>query len=152
MRVSLLLLALSVAGVAWAGGPGDDPAAVLVETDLAFGRATAERGREGWLAYFAEEAAIFPTTSPIVRGLEAIRAYYDKTGFDPRGLTWKPVHAEMAASGDLGYTFGTWRFTGTTPDGKTVTRTGKYTTIWRKQGDGSWKLVVDIGAADTNPE
>jgi len=152
MRVVLSLLVLCLSGLAWAGGSGDDPAAILVETDLAFARATAERGRDGWLEYFAENAAIFPTSGPIVRGLDAIRAHYDTTGFDPRGLTWQPVHAEMAASGDLGYTFGTWRFTGTTADGTTVSRTGKYTTIWRKQADGSWKLVADIGSADAATE
>lgn len=152
MRKTCALLVLAVAGLAWAGDASDDPAAVLIDTDLAFARSTAERGREGWLDYFAEDAAIFPPAGPIVRGLAAIRSHYERTGFDPRGLTWEPVHAEIAASGDLGYTYGTWRFTGTSADGAAVTRTGKYTTIWRKQADGSWKLVVDIGSADASPE
>jgi len=149
MRRSTSLLLLACLAVAASPARGDDdPAAVLVRTDLAFARATAERGLDGWLAYFAEDAAIFPASGPIVRGLAAIRAHYAGTGFTGRGLTWQPAHAELSSAGDLGYTYGTWRHTTTSPDGSPVVRTGKYTTIWRRQPDGTWKLVVDIGSSD----
>jgi len=34
------------------------------------------------------------------------------------------------------------------PDGTPMTDHGKYATIWRKQTDGSWKVVVDIFNSD----
>ena len=60
-------------------------------------------------------------------------------------LTWTPVGADISASGDLGYTYGTYEFSSKDKDGKTVVDHGKYTSIWKKQGDGSWKVVLDMG-------
>jgi ketosteroid isomerase-like protein len=30
-------------------------------------------------------------------------------------------------------------------------RTGRYLTVWKKQPDGSWKVVRDIGVQDPAP-
>ena len=35
---------------------------------------------------------------------------------------------------------------------QSVVRHGKYVTIWKKQADGSWKFVVDIGNPSSPPE
>jgi ketosteroid isomerase-like protein len=40
----------------------------------------------------------------------------------------------------------------TTKKGKPVTFYGKYTSIWNKQKDGSWKVVVDMGNSSPAPE
>jgi len=54
----------------------------------------------------------------------------------------------VAASGDLGYAVGTWQLTGKSRKGEPVSLTGKYMTVWKKQADGSWKVVADMGNAD----
>jgi ketosteroid isomerase-like protein len=51
----------------------------------------------------------------------------------------------MAASGDLGYTFGNYVLKAKDKDGKPVVEYGKYATVWKKQKDGSWKVVMDMG-------
>jgi ketosteroid isomerase-like protein len=58
-------------------------------------------------------------------------------------MTWRPTEGDIAASGDLGYTIGRWEFTGAEGSAR-----GSYVTIWRRQPDGSWKVVVDIGDVD----
>jgi ketosteroid isomerase-like protein len=87
--------------------------------------------------------------SDIVRGAEAIGAVFAGMGPDSV-LAWEPIYAEAAASGDLGYTIGTWRLH---PDGDdpAVAATGKYVTIWRKTPDGEWRGAVDIGVTDPPP-
>lgn len=117
----------------------------LIEADLAFGRVSAARGLDGWLSFFADDAAIFPTSGPIVEGIAAIRDHYRKIGFTPEGLTWTPTRAAASSGGDLGYTFGTWEWHGKAADGTEQHARGKYTTIWRRDRAGSWKVVVDIG-------
>jgi ketosteroid isomerase-like protein len=117
----------------------------LKQADVEFCEASAAHGLAGWLAHFDEDAVIFPATGPVVRGLPAIKAYYAKTGFTPAGLRWTPVGAAVAASGELGYTYGTWEWTGKGADGKPIVQRGKYTTVWRKQADGAWKVALDIG-------
>jgi ketosteroid isomerase-like protein len=57
------------------------------------------------------------------------------------------VGADVAASGDLGYTFGTYVFITKDKDGKPFREYGKYTSIWKMQKDGSWKVVLDMGNA-----
>ena len=37
-------------------------------------------------------------------------------------------------------------------DGKPVVSYGKYTTIWKKQKDGSWKGVMDMGNSSRSPK
>jgi ketosteroid isomerase-like protein len=66
-------------------------------------------------------------------------------------LTWTPVKADMSASGDLGYTYGNYVFTAKNKQGKVVVNYGKYTSIWKKQNDGRWKVVVDMGNSSPDP-
>jgi len=60
-------------------------------------------------------------------------------------LLWTPLGGGVSASGDLGYTYGTYEFRSRDEDGKLGSTYGKYATIWRKQSDGSWKVVLDMG-------
>ena len=123
-----------------------------METDRAFNRATAARGIDGWVEFAADDAAFMPEGVDFVRGKDAVRQAYApmfaRKGFS---LTWEPIEAVVSASGDLGYTLGRWKSSAINPEGKTVTGQGKYVTIWKKQKDGSWKAVVDIGNTGRAP-
>jgi ketosteroid isomerase-like protein len=63
-------------------------------------------------------------------------------------LTWTPTEADAAASGELGYTWGRWEYRDKTQDGKPVDIKGTYVTIWKRQADGTWKVVLDGGNPD----
>jgi len=117
-------------------------AALLFQLEADFAAAVAQHGHAAFITYFADN------------GVEVV----DGGGFSSKDdmrkqppwaegttLTWTPVHADMAASGDLGYTYGNFVFTAKNKDGKLVTSYGKYTSIWKKQKDGQWKVVVDMG-------
>jgi ketosteroid isomerase-like protein len=52
----------------------------------------------------------------------------------------------MGPSGDFGYTWGHFEGHSKDVNGNTVTTSGRYITIWRKQPDGNWKVVLDAGA------
>jgi len=56
-------------------------------------------------------------------------------------LAWYPVWADAAQSGELGYTTGPW----TLIQNDRPAAAGEYVTVWRKQPDGQWKFVVDMG-------
>lgn len=117
----------------------------LIEADRAFCQETAARGREGWVSFLHPQAVIFPAGRPAISGLDSIRAYYDETEFDPSQLKWEPVKAEMAASGDLGFTHGHWEKPGKDKKGKEAIYRGKYLTVWRRDNAGRWKVIADIG-------
>ena len=56
-------------------------------------------------------------------------------------IRWQPLHAEVAASGELGYTWGVAE-SATTKAGP-FKPYGIYVTIWKRQADGKWKFVYD---------
>jgi ketosteroid isomerase-like protein len=103
---------------------------------------------EGWLSFFADDTADFVRGGPFTFTKEEMRKHLEKD-FDPADqLTWKPVKIEVAKSGDLAYSLGTWQLKGKNPKGEEVEQTGKYLTVWKRQKDGSWKVMADTGNVD----
>ncbi len=126
--------------------------AALRQADIEFAKATAAKGVEGWVSYFAEDGSMFPVGAPIVTGKEAIRAFMAPAFSDPSfTLSWQPTSAEVSHAGDLGYTVGTFESKRNDPEGNPIIHRGKYVTIWKKSADGNWKVVVDIGNLDQPP-
>ena len=93
----------------------------------------------------APDGAIFGGSRLIV-GPTAVKEFEEAQGAGT-SLTWRPVYALAAESGDLGFTVGESIFTGRSPSGAAVQRFGKYLTVWQRQGDGSWKFVMNGGNA-----
>ncbi len=155
-RSHALVAALLLAACTPATPAHPDPDVVrasLIAADEAFAAATAERGLEGWMASFDSTAIQMDADRPFTPGVAFIRAAMASVFADSTfRLTWQPTHAFASAAGDLGYTLGTWQSRHYTADGKAQISTGKYVTIWRKQADGSWKVVFDGGNPDPSPQ
>ena len=124
-----------------------------MDADRAFAQETAARGVEGWVAFFAEDGKMFPPEG-IATGKDAKRDARAGSFSDPgRQLTWEPSSAVVSAPGDLAYTLGRWELLSTETTGSAgVLARGNYVTIWRREPDGSWKVVVDIGNNDPASE
>ncbi len=125
----------------------DRDTSVLMQADRDFAKATAAKRLEGWMSFMAPNAVLLHA-EPLV-GLEQIRAGMAKD-FNAPGfqLTWEPTKAEFVGNGPVGYTIGRYEAKFTADDGKPHTSHGSYMTTWRKQRDGSWKVVADIGSPD----
>jgi ketosteroid isomerase-like protein len=80
-----------------------------------------------------------------VRGREAIAKTSTWSPQDYQ-LTWTPTEAIMEPSGDIGYTWSHYEGKSKDAAGNPVLTSGRFVTIWRKQPDGSWKVVLDAGA------
>ena len=120
---------------------------VLMQADRDFAKATAAKRLDGWMSFMAPNAVLL-RAEPLV-GLDQIKEGmakdFDSPGFQ---LTWEPTKAEFVGSGPVGYTVGRYEAKFTGDDGKPQTSHGSYMTTWRKQKDGSWKVVADIGSPD----
>lgn len=150
--VSCIVMGCASAPPSAASANVDGEKAALIRTDTEFSRAAATRGiAAAFFEYAADEAMVLPMNANLISGPEAIRTHYAET---PAGvvLEWKPLKADVSHSGDLGYTVGTYEFRAPGPDGKPVTRHGKYCSIWKKQADGRWKFVVDVGNSSPPPK
>jgi ketosteroid isomerase-like protein len=150
---ALFLVALVIGASTPARGDADPEKekAALMRTDIEFSDAAQRLGvGEAFLLYADEGATMLPAGENAVSGKEEVRKQFVDY---PKGATlvWKPFRADVARSGDLGYTLETYESRAPGPDGKTVTRYGKYCSVWRKK-EGSWKWVVDIGTSSPAPK
>jgi len=143
----VVLLSLNIAQAQSASG-----ADTLRQLEADFMKAAAERGSQGYMSYYAEDAVELPNGADMIQGKESIAKSMSFLDQKDNHLTWTPVHADMAASGDLGYTFGTYEFRSKDKDGKPTVEYGKYASVWKKQKDGSWKVVMDMGNASPGPK
>ncbi|MBG8552997.1 hypothetical protein [Hymenobacter guriensis] len=64
----------------------------------------------------------------------------------PGRLLWRPIHAGIAASGDLGFTTGPWEFHPVSTDDKPVAF-GDFVTLWQKNSAGDWEAIYDGGVS-----
>jgi len=119
----------------------------LRQLEADFMKAAAERGSEGYMSYYAEDAVEMPNGEDAIQGKANIAKTMGFLDDKKNQLVWTPVGADISASGDLGYTWGTYEFRSKDKDGKPTVEHGKYTSIWKKQGDGNWKVVLDMGNA-----
>ena len=113
----------------------------LRDADLAFAKATAERRLDGWMEYFAADAAVLHDGKTIT-GTESLRAYYEPIFADKDfNLSWTPTKAEASKDGTMGYTYGDYE-----DQRGSKTSRGMYLTIWRKEA-GKWKVIMDTGSS-----
>jgi len=118
----------------------------IKNTDIAMSDLAVKEGFLNSLFRYADDKFVKfnDGNHPIIGKKEFKETYKDKPG--PKTLTWKPVHAEVAESGELGYTWGNWTFV--LPD---TTVYGNYFTVWKKQSDGKWKMLLDGGNGTPPP-
>jgi ketosteroid isomerase-like protein len=122
-------------------------AETLKQLEGEFMQAALEKGSKGYMSYYADDAVELPNSSPAIHGKTNIANTMGFLDDKNNRLTWKPEGADISASGDLGYTYGTYEFAARDKDGKPTVDYGKYTSIWKMQKDGSWKVVLDMGNA-----
>jgi len=132
----VLLLAISI-GVA---GPAEDAEADLERTELAFARTMAERDHEAFRGFLADDVVFFGAGQPL-RGKQVVAETWMPFFKGPDApFSWKPEVVAVLDSGDLGLTSGPVL----DPEGK---RIATFNSVWRRQKDGSWKIVFDRGCS-----
>ncbi len=132
--------------------PPEDPFAKLhdelLKADAEFADATASRGIDGWMSFFAEDAVRMDLRGDIARGSDEIRSSDSSLFNDPNvKLRWEPRDAVVFKDGRYGFTRGTYWLV---KEGKRreIVSQGIYLSIWRHD-NGSWKVILDTGSADS---
>jgi ketosteroid isomerase-like protein len=130
-----------------AGAAAKANADTMRQLESEFMKDAVKYGSHGYMSYYADDSVELPNGAPLIQGkvnIAKTMGFLDDTS---NHLTWAPVGADISASGDLGYTYGTFEFRGLDKDSKPTVAHGKYTSIWKKQKDGGWKVVLDMGNA-----
>jgi ketosteroid isomerase-like protein len=95
--------------------------------------------KDAFLKFIDSNAVMFDKGQP-VNALKLWSLREKRPGI----LNWQPQFAEIAASGDFGYTLGPWTFQPRSVHDSVVAR-GSFFTIWHCDEKGEWKFLFDIG-------
>ncbi len=120
---------------------------LLFDLEKRFARDVAEKGGAGFAEWFAPDGVALGNGAAPLIGKVAIEK---SATWSPKDylLTWTPTDGMMGPSGDMGYTWGHFEGRSKDANGNPVLTSGRYITMWRKEPDGSWKVVMDAGAND----
>ena len=111
----------------------------VMETERAFARTMAVRDLKGFESFLSSEAVFLGGKTPL-RGkqevVEGWRPLYEKP---EAPFSWEPDAVHVLDSGTLALSTGPVR----DPRGKVI---GTFTSIWRLEGPGVWRIVFDTGS------
>jgi uncharacterized protein (TIGR02246 family) len=121
----------------------------LRDLDAKWSAAAAAKDIDKTVSYYSEDAVVMPPNAPSAKTRETIRTAWKEMLTTPgAAIRWKTTKVEVAKAGDLACVSGTYEETMTEASGKAVKDHGKYVAIFKKQADGTWKVVADIWNSD----
>lgn len=110
----------------------------LINAERAFAKKSMDTNpKEAFLAFIADDGVLF-NPDP-VSGKES----WQKRPVPDYTLDWWPTYSDISRSADLGWNTGPYVIV--LKDRKKLY--GYFSTVWRKQGDGTWRFVTDLGAS-----
>ncbi|HPT27061.1 MAG TPA: DUF4440 domain-containing protein [Bryobacteraceae bacterium] len=139
MKTLLLLALFSITAAA------ADFRQELMDADRAFDTETAARGLDGWMAWFAPDAQLNTPQGKIQGRVQLRKHYVGMFGRNEFSIRWQPFFADSSTDGTMGYTMGTAAISFKDEKGEIQKRDGRYLTVWKRQPDGQWLAVTDMG-------
>ena len=116
----------------------------IASAEAAFEKMASEKGIAEAFWFFADSSAVIKRANDsLIHGKEGIRKFYSADYFKTATVKWSPDFIDVSEDGNLGYTYGKYRWQSTDSSGKINEATGIFHTVWKKQSDGSWKYVWD---------
>ncbi|MCX6233810.1 MAG: DUF4440 domain-containing protein [Bacteroidetes bacterium] len=116
----------------------------LLQADRDFSNVSREKGmKASFLEHISDDCVLLRAQQKPIEGRTAIEATFARFSDENSILTWEPLKAVVSESGDLGYTYGIWE--SKLKDTTGLVFKGTYLSIWKKNADGKWKVVLDTG-------
>ena len=107
-------------------------------TEIAFAKSMADRDHAAFATFLSEEA-VFIGTNRVLRGAKDVAAGWKPLFEAPQPpFSWEPDQVQVLDSGTLALSTGPVR----EGAGK---RIGTFTSIWRREASGAWKIIFDRG-------
>jgi len=97
-------------------------------------------------AYYTKDAALIGEGIGTIRGRQNIEAFWQITCESAKKLNMRRsiILDSIEISDNISYAISTLSLQFQTPDGKTIDKTVKDVTIWRRQTNGVWQIEMDI--------
>jgi len=116
----------------------------VFKTEKAFEKMTSDSSISiAFYTFAAQNAVILRENDSIIRGIDAIRNYYQNHHNSNAIVTWTPDQIEISDDGTMASSYGKYCWKLKQSDGSVKEFKGIFHTIWKKQKDGSWKYIWD---------
>ncbi len=143
----VLALALSASGCSRPErhDGGDVLQQEVMDAEWNFARTMAARDHDAFASFLSDEAIFISGSGPLRGKAEVVEGWrrYFETAEAP--FSWKPERVEVLRSGGLALSTGPVY----DPDGR---RIATFTSIWRKDAGGEWRIIFDRGTPDCQPD
>ena len=97
----------------------------------------------GCAAEYREDGKLLPTNSPTLTGRDDIQQFWQMLiDLGANGATLQTV--ELTEHGDTAVEVGAYTLDIQPEGAGAIKDVGKYFVVWNREGDGSWKWVLDI--------
>jgi ketosteroid isomerase-like protein len=118
----------------------------LLKLEGEFSDSVEKGGGKAFVSWFADDGVTLNNGKPVVLGKFHIA---QTANWDPKDyqLSWYAQGAQMAPSGDAGFTWGHYDAQTKDKDGLPITQSGRYFTFWKKV-NGKWKVALDASAEE----
>lgn len=114
----------------------------IIEADRAFSKLSEQKGlKKAYMEYIDSNGVLLRPNNVPIAGANAVD-FIIQSNDSAFIMTWEPKSTTIAASGELGYTYGIYSFKQKKVD---TVFFGTYVTIWRKQLNGKWKFLLQTG-------
>jgi uncharacterized protein (TIGR02246 family) len=149
-RCATLALLVLISGCNWQATPDNRAidAAYIRDLDAQWSKTAAAHDLNGTLSYYSDDAVLLPPNAPVANTKDAIRAIWAELTAPSVDISWQASKVEVAKSGDLAYSIGSYTLAMQDPQGKLISDKGKFMEVWKKQPDGKWKAVADTYNSD----
>jgi ketosteroid isomerase-like protein len=129
---------------------GNQPVEQLLrDLDARWAKAAAAKDVEQTIAFYSDDAIVFPPNAASAATKDAIRNGWKEMFASPGFvISWQPTRAQVGKSGQMAWVSGTYELTMNDASGKPINDRGKYLEVWEKQTDGNWKCAADMWNSD----
>jgi pimeloyl-ACP methyl ester carboxylesterase/ketosteroid isomerase-like protein len=112
-----------------------DPVAEVRNAEIAFAKAFADRDKDKFFSFVAEDATFLSIVT--LKGKAQVVERWSRFFAGPEApFSWMPERVSVSDDGTLGLSTGP-------VFGADGTHSGNYLSTWRKQKDGTWKILFD---------
>ncbi|MCM2317009.1 MAG: nuclear transport factor 2 family protein [Thermoanaerobaculia bacterium] len=109
------------------------------KAETAFAKTMADRDHAKFASFLADETIFFGSKG-VMRGKAEVAQGWKRFFEGPAApFAWGPEKVEVLASGTLAMS------SGPVSDPESDKRVGTFNSVWRREKDGTWKIVLDNG-------
>ena len=142
-KIYIIILVLSVLSCK-SDDRSNNQAAVIGDLYADWVDVTNTKDINKWSGFVAPDAVFLPPDTSALESFNAIKGYYSKLFQDPHfKLECEQLFVEVAESQDIAWSRGVCRATFTNKEGKRAEGSSKWTKVWIRSRDGTWKCRLN---------